>query len=130
VLTPGGWAGIFVPLVFTAGYVQWKKRLRRDGINKVMVFATVFYGLAVTIVCRIPCVPPRVLLANPGQHWVLTFLYGLRGILFLPPGEDMETFFQDTSKSLVVGGAALLQVEVLVGYWIMVSTLTLVRELG
>jgi len=54
-LTPNGWAGIFVPLVFTAAYVQWQKRLRRDGINKVMVFATVFYGLAVTIVCSIPC---------------------------------------------------------------------------
>jgi len=61
---------------------------------------------------------------------VLTFLHGLRGVLFLLPGEDMETFFQDTSKPLVVGGAALLQAEVLVGYWVMVSTITLVRGFG
>ena len=57
-LTPDGWTGIFIPLVFTAGYVQWQKRLRRDGINKVMVFTTVFYGVAITIVRRTPCVLP------------------------------------------------------------------------
>ena len=73
---------------------------------------------------------PRVLLTNPGQHWVFTFLHGLHGVLFLLPGEDMETFFQNTSKPLVVGGAALLQVEVLVGYWVMVSTIALDREFG
>jgi len=121
VLTPDGWAGIFLPLVFTAGYVQWQKRVRRDGINKVMAFTTVFYGLTITTVCSIHCILIRVLLTGPGQHWVFTFIHGLRGILFLPPGEDMETFFQDTSTPLVVGGAALLQIEVLVGYWVMVS---------
>lgn len=130
VLTPDVGAGVFIPLVFTAGYVQWQKRLRRDGINKVMVFATVFYGVAITMVGCVPCDLRRVLLTNPGQHWVFTFLHGLHGVLFLPPGEDMETFFQDTSKPLVVGGAALLQVEVLVGYWVMVSTIAPVRESG
>lgn len=55
-LTPDVCIGIFLPLVFTAGYVQWQKRLRRDGINKVMVFTTIFYGLAVTAVCGVHCV--------------------------------------------------------------------------
>lgn len=42
----------------------------------------------------------------------------------------METFFQNTSNPLVVGKVALLQTEILVGYWIMVSVTTLDRGLG
>lgn len=125
-----GRKGIYIPLLLTAFYVQWQKRVKRDRVNKIMAFTTVFYGLTITLVCNIHRSLPRMLLINTGQHWLFTFIRGLRGVLFLPPGEDMENFFQTISNPLSVCKVVLLQVEILVGVWIMVSTCTLARESG
>jgi len=48
--------------------------VKRCSVNKVMVFTTVFYGLMIVL------------------HWVVTLIHFLRGVVFLPPGEDMEIF--------------------------------------
>jgi Na+-translocating ferredoxin:NAD+ oxidoreductase RnfE subunit len=56
-LTLAGRAGIFIPLLLTSCYVQWRRRAERHTINPVMVFTTVFYGLTVTAVRGIQHMP-------------------------------------------------------------------------
>ncbi|KAF9652980.1 hypothetical protein BDM02DRAFT_3183308 [Thelephora ganbajun] len=97
--------GVFVPFLLTACYAQCRKLVKGRSVNKVMVFATVFYGLTITL------------------HWVVSTVHGLRGILFLPSGGDTATFFQNTSSPLFVCKVTLLQIEILVGDWIMIYRL-------
>lgn len=92
-----------------------------------MVFTTVFYGLTITLVCNTHRFLPRVLLTG-AQHWLFTFIRGLRGVLFLRPNEDMETFFRTISNPLSVCKVMVLQTEILVGIWIMVRIDTLAQE--
>jgi len=95
-----------------------------------MVFTTAFYALAVVLVCSTHCFFTKILLTGGCQHWSFSCIHTLRGIFFLPPKEDMETFFEDFSNPLFVCKATLLQIEVLVGGWIMVSITTLAQGLG
>ncbi|KAF9793004.1 hypothetical protein BJ322DRAFT_1103445 [Thelephora terrestris] len=97
--------GIFVPLLLTSCYVQWRRRAERHTTNPVMVFTTVFYGLTVT------------------ATWVLSFTKGMRGILFLPPGENAEAFFGDFSNPLMIAKVTILEIQVLVADCIMIYRL-------
>ena len=45
-----GCAGIFVPFFIAACYVQWDRVSKGRGTNRLMVFATAFFGLTVTTV--------------------------------------------------------------------------------
>lgn len=45
-----GWTGIFICLFVAACYVQWEKFSQGQGINRVMVSATVFFGITTTTV--------------------------------------------------------------------------------
>lgn len=37
--------GLFIPLLLVASYAQWKKVSRGRKVNRVMAFATIFFGL-------------------------------------------------------------------------------------
>lgn len=119
--------GAFIPLFLVACCVQWRKRSKKRSVNVVMVFTTVFYGLTITSVCSIQNHAPLwVFLADSFQHWVVSFIHALRGILCLPPGGNTEGFFGNTSNPLFVCKLTLLQIKVLVADWIMVIIVTLV----
>lgn len=45
-----GCVGIFASLFIAACYVQWERFSKGQGINRLMVFATVFFGFTVTTV--------------------------------------------------------------------------------
>lgn len=42
--------GMFIPLLILASYAQWKKVSRGRKVNLVMVFTTIFFGLATVTV--------------------------------------------------------------------------------
>lgn len=41
---------MFIPLLILASYAQWKKVSRGRKVNLVMVFTTIFFGLATVTV--------------------------------------------------------------------------------
>ena len=129
-LTQGIRTGIFIPLLLTACHIQWRRRVKRRSVNKVMVFTTVFYGLMIILVCSICCFFAHVPLTGGFQHWVISLIHFLHGIAFLPPGEDMEMYFQNFANPLVVCKVTLLQVEIIIADWVMVSITNLVRGTG
>ena len=110
--------GICIPFFFTARYVRWRKLASGRDVNKVMVFTMVFYGLAITLVCTIHHFYFEF--SHRGcQHWALIFVHVLPGFLRFSPEGEVELF----SKTTVI------QIEVLIGDWIVASTTTFARSL-
>ena len=54
------YAGVFIPLFVTACCVQWNKFSKKQEVNRVMVFSTVFFGFTITFVSKKRAPKPRI----------------------------------------------------------------------
>ncbi|KAF9646494.1 hypothetical protein BDM02DRAFT_3270923 [Thelephora ganbajun] len=89
--------GIFFVLLIAACYVQWEKFSKRRGVNRIMVFTTVFFGLTVTTDC------------------VLSLYRAVRAIFYLPPGVTLSKFLSPPLPTEEIVRVAVLQFQIVVG---------------
>jgi len=93
--------GIFVPLLIAAWYVQWDKYSKGRGVNPVMVFTTVFFGVTTT------------------THCALSVYRAIRAISYTPQGETANEYLDPPYPVVELFRLGLFQFQIVVADVIM-----------
>lgn len=93
--------GIFLILFFAACYVQWDKHSKGRGVNRVMVFTTVFFGFTITTNC------------------VLLVYRSLRAAFDAPLGETINEYLYPPFPTMEIFRLSLFQFQIVVADIIM-----------
>jgi len=94
--------GIFICLFFATCYVQWEKFSQGQGVNRVMVTATVFFGFSTTI------------------HWVLSVYRVIRAVFYTPAGMSIYQSLEPSYPIEEIVRWSVLELQIVVADIIMV----------